>query len=53
MMGALLGIASTKVLLYMHEHRDLSDWRFKFSSATPSAQPSGSVPIGTTLAFDW
>jgi hypothetical protein len=52
-MGALLGVASAKLLLYMHEHRDLNDWRFKFSSATSSAQPSGSLPIGASVALDW
>jgi len=55
--GALLGIGTTELFLYLHRQHETHPWRFRIFPYTPPAPTAGNkrdlVPSGLTIAFSW
>jgi membrane-associated phospholipid phosphatase len=55
--GALLGIGTTELFLYLHRQHEKSPWRFRIFPYLPPAPtdgaPRGLAPRGLTIAFYW
>ena len=55
--GALLGIGTTELFLYLHRQHEKDPWRFRIFPYTPPVPTAGTkrdlVPTGLTIAFYW